>query len=63
MDFKENYFMLGNIILALAMVVLLFMGKMWEEFGLGALALWVILVGLGVYLVMQDKSDSGNMPQ
>lgn len=45
-------FWLGNAILALALVMLLFMGTMWETFGPLALVLWTAVVALGVYLVM-----------
>ncbi len=51
-------FWLGNGILALAMIMLLFMGSMWETFGVLAMVLWAAVVGLGVYLVLQGQGSS-----
>ena len=51
----SNSFWLGNAILAVAMLVLLFMGRLWEVMGIGAMVLWTALVISGVYLLMKDK--------
>jgi len=51
-------FWLGNGILAVAMVVLLFMGRLWEIMGVSAMVLWTALVITGVYLLMKDKGGS-----
>lgn len=51
-------FWLGNGILAVAMVVLLFMGRLWEIMGVSAIVLWTALVIAGVYLLMKDKGGS-----
>ncbi|PKM46686.1 MAG: hypothetical protein CVV05_03145 [Gammaproteobacteria bacterium HGW-Gammaproteobacteria-1] len=51
-------FWLGNGILALAMIMLLFMGSMWETFGVLAMVLWAAVVGLGVYLILQGQGPS-----
>ena len=51
-------FLLGNGVLAVALVVLLVMGKLWELMGVFAMILWVALVGLDIYLLMSDKSES-----
>ncbi len=48
----SNTFWLGNAILAIAMLMLLFMGSAWESLGGAAMVLWIGLVALGVYLVM-----------
>ena len=48
-------FWLGNGILAVALILLLFMGKLWEVMGVGAMVLWTAMVIAGVYLLMTDK--------
>ena len=57
---KTNFW-IGNAILVLALVLLLFMGKAWEELGVLAMGVWVALVISGVYFLMKDK-DNPNMP-
>jgi len=52
-------FLIGNAILALALLLLLFMGSAWESLGAGAMVLWVALVVVGVYLLMKDGKKSG----
>ncbi len=51
-------FWLGNGVMAVAMVMLLFMGKLWESMGAAAMGLWITVVALGVYLLMSDKGTS-----
>ena len=48
-------FWLGNGIMAAAMLMLLLMGRLWEIMGAGAMVLWTVMVGVGVYLLMTDK--------
>jgi hypothetical protein len=48
-------FWLGNGILAVALLVLLFMGRLWDVMGVAAMVLWTALVIAGVYLLMKDK--------
>lgn len=55
-------FWLGNGLLALAMLLLLYMGQLWEVMGIGAMVLWGLLVAAGVYLLMGDKSEPPNFP-
>jgi hypothetical protein len=56
---NSKNFLLGNAILAVAMLLLLFMGSAWEALGMGAMVLWIGLVATGVYFLMQggDKKD------
>ena len=54
-------FWLGNAVLAVALLLLLFMGKLWEVMGVGAMVLWTVLVGIGVYLLMSDKGGGSSM--
>lgn len=52
---NSNHFLIGNLIMGVALLLLLFMGSAWEKLGLGAMALWVALVATGVYFLMQGK--------
>lgn len=55
-------FWLGNAILAVALVVVLFMGSLWEALGRGAMVLWVAMVVAGVWLLMKDKDGKPQNP-
>lgn len=50
-------FLLGNGVLAVALIVLLVMGKLWEWLGVFAMVLWIALVGVGIYLLLSEKSE------
>ncbi len=50
-------FWLGNGILAVAMLTLLFMGPLSDALGIWAAVLWMVLAALGMALVMSDKSE------
>jgi hypothetical protein len=58
---QKAQFMLGNAILAVCMLMLMFMGTLWQHLGPMAMVLWVVLAAAGVYFVMQDKRDQ-NLP-
>ncbi|MBS4097033.1 MAG: hypothetical protein KGZ83_09395 [Sulfuricella sp.] len=58
---KGPNFVLGNIILSICLIMLFFMGSIWQYLGVGALALWVVLAGVGMYFVMNEKSNP-NLP-
>lgn len=51
-------FWLGNGILAVALLLVLFMGSAWEVLGRGAMVLWILLVVAGVYLLMKEQGGS-----
>ena len=55
-------FWLGNAVLAVALLLLLFMGQLWEAMGVGAMVLWGLVVAAGVYLMMSDKSEPPTFP-
>lgn len=55
-------FWIGNALLALALVALLFLGTLWEHLGVGAMVLWMGLAGVGMYFVMADKGGSSSLP-
>ena len=50
-------FWLGNGILAVAMLILLFMGTLSDALGMWAVVLWMVLAAAGMALVMSDKSN------
>lgn len=50
-------FWLGNSILAVAMLTLLFMGPLSDALGIWAAVLWMVLAAGGMALVMSDKAD------
>jgi hypothetical protein len=54
---NSNNFFIGNAILAVALLLLLFMGSAWEALGMGAMVVWVALVVTGVYFLMRDSGD------
>ncbi|MFW5452151.1 hypothetical protein [Thioalkalivibrio sulfidiphilus] len=54
-DPKRLHFILGNVILGLAAVMLLFMGHLWEMMGAWSLVLWMAMAAGGVYLIAKDK--------
>jgi len=55
-------FWLGNALLGLALVMLMFLGNLWEMLGSLAMALWLGLAGAGMYLVTRDKGPGSNLP-
>lgn len=57
-DGPRTYFILGNVILALAAVMLLFFGTLWEQFGIWALLLWMVMAVLGVYFISRSSDPS-----
>jgi hypothetical protein len=52
---KRNFWV-GNALLVLALVILLNMGQLWEQFGALAMVVWVAVAGLGGYYLMNDGS-------
>lgn len=47
-------FILGNVILAVAALMLLFFGTLWERLGVWALGIWMVMAVLGVYFISRD---------
>lgn len=63
MNEKGSEFWIGNVLLGLAMVMLLFLQQIWSVMGSWALGLWMVLAAAGMYLVAKDKGPPGaNMP-
>jgi hypothetical protein len=57
---RSSKFWIGNVILALSLGILFFMGPLSAWIGLWAMALWMGLAGVGFYLVTQDKGPVSN---
>ncbi len=54
-------FVVGNVILAISLVMLFYMGALWEHLGVGALLLWALLAGVGMYFILAEKRNP-NLP-
>ena len=50
-------FVLGNVILSICVVMLMFMGSLWQYLGAGALVLWMVLAAAGMYFIMGEKRN------
>ncbi len=50
-------FWIGNGILAVAMLMLFFMGPLSDALGIWAVALWMVLAAVGMGFLMSDKSE------
>lgn len=62
MDKHPTSFWIGNALLGVALLMLIFLGRLWEMMGSLAMGLWMVLAGAGMYLVTRDKGPSSNMP-
>jgi hypothetical protein len=51
-------FWFGNLLLGMALVMLLFLGSLWEIMGSWSMGLWMLLAGAGFYLVTRGKGPS-----
>lgn len=57
-----THFWIGNALLALALILMFFLGALWTWLGPWAMALWMTVAGVGMTLVMRDKGPGSNMP-
>lgn len=55
-------FWIGNAVLALAMLMLLFMGPLSNALGVWAAVMWMVVAAVGMALVMSDKTDEPPAP-
>lgn len=53
-DSNSTRFWIANGIMAVAMIMLLFMGSLWELMGSLAMVLWAALAGTGAWLMMKN---------
>ncbi|MBU1425422.1 MAG: hypothetical protein KKH12_01575 [Gammaproteobacteria bacterium] len=54
---SKTKFWLGNAVLAVAMLMLFYMEDLWSLLGSAAMVVWIVLVGVGVYFLMNDRSE------
>lgn len=59
---RSPNFWYGNVILAVALLVLLKLDTFSQYLGFGAMVLWVALVVTGVWLLMSDKGKPPSNP-
>jgi len=55
-------FWLGNMLLACALIMLMFISALWAALGTWAMILWMLLAGAGFYLVTRDKGPASHFP-
>lgn len=55
---RKQPFIIGNVLLGISLVMLIFMGTLWEYLGAWAMGLWMVLAGVGMYFVMGEKRSS-----
>ncbi len=58
---KRNFW-IGNGVLAIALLMMFFMGPLSDALGIWAVVLWMVLAALGMGLIMSDKSDEPPAP-
>ncbi|QTR49352.1 hypothetical protein [Candidatus Thiothrix anitrata] len=51
---KNTNFWIGNGLLALALIILVFMGTLSQMFGIGAVIAWMVLAAAGTYFIMKS---------
>jgi hypothetical protein len=54
---RRATFLLGNLLLGAALVVLIFLGTLWTYLGVWTMVLWIVLAGVGMTLVVSDKGN------
>lgn len=59
---RSHNFWIGNAVLALAMLMLFFMGPLSDALGIWAAILWMGVAAAGMALVMSDKTDEPPAP-
>ena len=59
---RSRNFWIGNAVLALAMLLLFFMGPISDALGIWAAVLWMVLAAVGMALIMSDKTDEPPAP-
>jgi hypothetical protein len=62
MEKHSSTFWIGNALLAVSLVMLIFLGALWELMGSLAMVIWMGFAGVGMYLITRDKGPASNMP-
>jgi len=55
-------FWIGNVLLGVSLIMLIFLGALWEALGVWAMMLSMVLAGVGMYFVTKDKGPGSNLP-
>lgn len=55
-------FWIGNAVLAVAMLMMFFMGPLSDALGIWAAVLWMVVAAVGMGLIMSDKSEEPPAP-
>lgn len=50
---QNRYFWIGNVLLALALLMLFFIEDLWKLLDVGALVLWMLTAAAGTYFIMK----------
>jgi len=50
-----NATLIGNLLLFAALLILVYFPALWEQLGLFAFVLWMVVAASGVYLIMYGK--------
>lgn len=56
---RGTKFWAGNAVLGVALLTLLYIGPLWERFGVLAMVVWAILAGFGAYLLLSKEGPKG----
>ncbi|WP_019625490.1 hypothetical protein [Thioalkalivibrio sp. ALJT] len=59
---RPSNFVIGNIFLGAAALMLFFFVALWEYLGVVALLLWMALAAIGVYFIVKDKDINPGGP-
>jgi len=59
---RPSNFVIGNIFLGAAALMLFFFVALWELIGVVALFLWMALAAIGVYFIVKDKDITPGGP-
>ena len=59
---RPSNFVIGNIFLGAAALMLFFFVTLWEILGAAALFLWMVLAAVGVYFIVKDKDINPGGP-
>lgn len=55
-------FWIGNALMAVALVMMFYLGALWQYLGMWAMGLWMVVAGAGMYFLMQDKGPPSRFP-
>lgn len=61
-DKQGTNFWLGNAFLAMALLMLLYMGYLWELMGVFAMVIWIVIAATGAYLLTTGKGNGPTTP-